>query len=174
MAHVQKVFTSLPKPPTLQTRMACSYRNWSLCFRELPSTLRNSIVKDHSFPFVGKTLFKGMLCYPSSYVISRESFICRAFAQSFVFFFMQMALPLFLRIQLKNDRMLSPMKRNKAQTTHVFGFASWKLAIFLAFVIWGLQSEPLRDLFYSYWRLTGMDEEYRMIKGITYVSFCQE
>lgn len=43
--------------------------------------------------------------------------------------------------------MSSPMKRNQAQATHVFGFASWKLAIFLACVIWGLESEPLRDLF---------------------------
>lgn len=65
---------------------------------------------------------------------------------SLLSFFMQMAVPLFVRIQPKNDRMLSQMKRNKAETTHVFGFASWKLAIFLTGVVWGLESEPQRDL----------------------------
>lgn len=65
---------------------------------------------------------------------------------SLLSFFMQMAVPLFVRIQPKNDRMLSQIKRNKAETTHVFGFASWKLAIFLTGVVWGLEPEPQRDL----------------------------
>lgn len=55
-------------------------------FRELPSTLTNSIVKDHSLPFLGKMLFGGRLCYFSSYVIFRESFIYKAFLQPSVFF----------------------------------------------------------------------------------------
>lgn len=59
---------------------------------------------------------------------------------------MQMAQPHFLRIHPKNDRMSSPLKRNKAQTTHVFGFVPWKLAIFLICVVLGLESEPLREL----------------------------
>lgn len=84
--HTFKKF-SLPSPNPLHCKRGWHIpKNWSLCFWVLPSTLRNSIVKDHSFPFVGKTLVKGMLCYPSNYLISRESFISWAFAQSLVFF----------------------------------------------------------------------------------------
>lgn len=105
--HTFKKF-SLPSPNPLHCKRGWHVpKNWSLCFSVLPSTLRNS-GKDHSFPFAGKMLLKGMLCYPSNYVISRESFICREFGV-FSVFLTQMALPDFRRIQLKNDRMSSLM-----------------------------------------------------------------
>lgn len=46
---------------------------------------------------------------------------------------------------LKNGRMSSTMKREDAQKPQVFGFVSWKMAMFLERVTWGLGSEPPRD-----------------------------
>lgn len=122
-------------------------------FLRTPPTLRNSIVRYQSFPFVGKILFKGILCYPSSYEISRECFICRVFAVFCLLYADGSAT--FVRIQPINDR----MGWNKImQNQSVFGYASCVGSV-LTSVAWRPESMPQRDL----WTATGQME--RLMKS---------
>lgn len=106
-----------------------------------------------------------MLCYPSSYEISRESFFV-GHLHSLLSFSMQMAVPLFVRIQPKNDRMLCQMELNKAKMTHVFGFASWKLAVLWQVLHWDRNLSQRETLMRRYWTNAWIEDQ-SFIKGIT-------
>lgn len=139
--HTFKKF-SLPSPNPLHCKQGWHVpRNRCLCFWELPSTPTNSIVKDYSLPFRGKTLFKGMLCYPSSYEILTDCFLWMEFAA--YCHFSEDGTAIFCKD--KNDRMTPQMKQNKAETIQDCGFPSYMLALLLTGV-WGLESEPQRVL----------------------------
>lgn len=122
-------------------------------FLRTPPTLRNSIVRYQSFPFVRKILFKGILCYPSSYEISRECFISRVFC----------LLSFICRWQRhicadSTYKWPDGMKQNNAESIHFRICFLW-LGSVLTSVAWRLESMPQRDL----WTATGQIE--RLMKS---------
>lgn len=85
--HTFKKF-SLPFPNPLHCKWGWHVPNEIEAFVSENSPPLSGIVsskttRSHSW---GKMLFRGMLCYSSSYVIFREAFICEAFAQPLVLF----------------------------------------------------------------------------------------
>lgn len=156
--HTFKKF-SLPSPNPLHCKRGWHVPNETEAIVSENSPPLSGIVspkttRSHSW---GKRYSRGCYATPAAMWFP-ENLLFVGHTHSIYSFLMQMAQSHFPRIQPKIDRISSPMKRKEAQTTHVFGFVSWKLAMFLAYVILGLESKPLR-----------LDEEWKIIKGINYI-----